>query len=51
MILSNNMKNKCLSCGHQWFQRTDAKPLMCPKCKTYKWNQKKGGKKEDDNNN
>ncbi len=33
------MKNKCLNpnCNHKWFQRNDKKPKVCPRCKSYHW--------------
>lgn len=29
--------NKCQSCGHEWFSRTDRTPIRCPSCKTRTW--------------
>ncbi len=34
----------CVRCGHCWWPRSDSVPLMCPRCKSYKWNEKKEGK-------
>lgn len=52
MIISNNMTNEqCLRCSHQWLSRTKD-PVMCPRCKSYKWNDnpnKKGGIKKHGN--
>lgn len=31
----------CKRCDHEWISKTEKKPLMCPRCKTYKWNEKK----------
>lgn len=31
------MKLKCDKCGHKWFTRTDKKPKVCPRCKSYDW--------------
>lgn len=32
------MDNKrCLRCKHIWISRTQD-PVMCPRCKSYKWN-------------
>ena len=30
--------SKCLRCNHTWYQRTPAKPRICPKCKSAYWN-------------
>lgn len=34
-------KCKCKrpACGHEWFQKSDKKPVQCPKCKSYKWDE------------
>ena len=32
----------CLRCGHSWIPRLNKEPRICPKCKSYKWNMKKG---------
>lgn len=37
-------KFKCQKCGHEWIPRVP-EVVMCPKCKTYKWNEPQ--KKED----
>ena len=42
------MKNKCLRCGHEWFQATDQRPKVCPRCKNYNWYKQKEELKEDD---
>lgn len=39
-------KNECIKCGHLWVARVE-KPAMCPKCKSYKWNEKKVKKSLD----
>lgn len=31
------MRLCCKRCGHEWFPRTDREPVVCPKCKSYKW--------------
>lgn len=28
-------------CGHEWLPRDDGKPLVCPKCKSPRWDQPK----------
>ena len=33
-------KFKCVKCGHEWIPRIEEKPQTCPKCKTYKWEDK-----------
>lgn len=36
----NQMKKcKCkrAKCQHEWFQKSDKKPVQCPRCKSYKW--------------
>jgi len=30
----------CSKCGHEWIARL-INPTTCPKCKTYKWDEKK----------
>ena len=30
--------NKCLRCDHTWIVRTED-PVMCPRCKSHKWNE------------
>lgn len=37
---------ECLRCGHVWNPRGIYMPAMCPKCKSYKWDIPKKGKKE-----
>ena len=32
---------KCLRCTHEWFPRSNKLPVLCPKCKSAKWNKKK----------
>ena len=27
-------KWNCLRCGHTWIPRRDARPIVCPKCKS-----------------
>lgn len=27
----------CQVCGHKWRPLRDSKPVVCPKCKSYKW--------------
>ncbi len=27
----------CLLCGHRWYPRTPERPLVCPKCKSARW--------------
>lgn len=34
-------KLECQKCWHVWFQRTTEPPRQCPKCKSYKWADKK----------
>ena len=31
----------CVRCGHCWWPRSDSLPLMCPRCKSYKWNEER----------
>ncbi len=33
----------CNKCGHEWWPRSDVLPVMCPRCKSYKWDEKKKG--------
>jgi hypothetical protein len=30
-------KINCLRCKHEWYQRTPAKPVRCPKCGSPYW--------------
>ena len=39
--------NKCLRCNHQWQSRRKEKPKACPRCKSYRWKDKKVIKKEE----
>ena len=39
-------KLTCKKCGHKWTPRGDSKPLSCPACKQYKWEQKTEPKTE-----
>ena len=32
---------KCQKCGHTWIARLNRKPIVCPKCRKYTWNNKK----------
>jgi endogenous inhibitor of DNA gyrase (YacG/DUF329 family) len=36
--MSTIPKLRCSKCGHEWVQRTDHLPTVCPKCKNYDWN-------------
>ncbi len=29
---------RCLRCNHSWIKRVE-KPVLCPKCKSPKWNE------------
>jgi predicted Zn-ribbon and HTH transcriptional regulator len=33
----------CNKCGHKWDARKK-NPVVCPRCKRYDWNKKKGSK-------
>ena len=37
--MTSIQKLKCLrpECGNEWFPRSEQKPKVCPKCKSYKW--------------
>lgn len=30
----------CQRCGHEWIPQKE-NPVVCPKCKSYKWNEPK----------
>jgi predicted Zn-ribbon and HTH transcriptional regulator len=30
-------EKECKLCGHKWFPRTPARPLICPTCKSARW--------------
>ncbi len=40
------IKLLCLRCEKQWIPRIE-NPEMCPRCKSYKWNQLKEKKESD----
>lgn len=33
--------NKCYRCGHEWTQREEEKPRICPRCKSPYWDKPK----------
>ena len=33
--------NKCYRCSHEWTQREEDKPRICPKCKSPYWDKPK----------
>lgn len=37
------MRNKCERCGHDWYQRSENKPRICPKCKSPYWDVPRNG--------
>jgi len=37
MKMTIAIKHKCLRCPHEWEQRTEKKPISCPRCKSYVW--------------
>jgi len=38
-------KNKCLRCDYEWESRLERKPKVCPKCKSYFWDQERRNEK------
>ena len=38
--------NKCYRCGHEWLQRDQDKPTICPKCKSPYWDKPRQNKQE-----
>jgi len=40
------MTLKCKKCDYQWFPRME-NPTVCPKCKSYKWNQDLDGRRNN----
>jgi predicted Zn-ribbon and HTH transcriptional regulator len=32
---------KCQVCGHRWFPRTAKRPVCCPRCKSYFWDERR----------
>lgn len=30
-------ENKCRQCGYAWLPRIKAKPALCPKCRSQRW--------------
>jgi len=44
-IVKENV-NRCLQCPkdgiyYEWYGRIDRKPKCCPRCKSYRWSEKK----------
>jgi len=39
-------KDECLRCGHKWYRRSPAKPVVCPGCHTPYWDKEKKKKSE-----
>jgi predicted Zn-ribbon and HTH transcriptional regulator len=37
---------KCKLCGHEWNSRIEGKPLACPKCKRYDWEEKEDDRQD-----
>ena len=33
-------KLNCKKCKHEWVPRSEVKPKVCPKCKSYDWEEK-----------
>lgn len=31
-------KLKCKNCGHRWYPKAERLPVVCPRCKSYDWN-------------
>lgn len=31
---------QCAQCGHKWLPRGEEQPLLCPKCKSLRWDKK-----------
>lgn len=42
--MDKDKKLTCCKCGHEWTQKTDKKPLCCPRCKSYTWDKEKTDK-------
>jgi len=41
-----NVWHKCKWCEHEWLARTPFRPVVCPRCKSYKWDKERRVKKE-----
>ena len=41
------MKHRCQKCGWEWIPRIEELPKVCPKCKSYNWNDNHQLKKEN----
>ena len=39
--MTKRKKEGCLKCGHQWTPKAKHKPLSCPKCKNYSYDQER----------
>jgi predicted Zn-ribbon and HTH transcriptional regulator len=37
---------ECRKCGHSWIPREGELPKVCPRCKSYAWNDEQKGKEE-----
>lgn len=44
-------KNKCKLCKHEWFSRTNNKPIECPKCKRYDWDSEASAERTEEIHN
>jgi len=40
-VFDGNEIYKCNKCDHVWMKRGNEQPLICPKCKTARWNKPK----------
>mgnify|MGYP006310310171 CR=1 len=38
---------ECLRCGHTWVPRVAGRPVSCPRCKSYKYDEPAGKDSED----
>jgi predicted Zn-ribbon and HTH transcriptional regulator len=37
--VSTPEKLECIRCGHIWFSNLGRRPSVCPRCKSYEWDQ------------
>jgi len=38
-MVEHILKIECKKCQYVWFPRLPSKPKVCPRCKSYKWNE------------
>ena len=36
----------CLRCGHDWYPQRPTRPAVCPRCKSYRWEDAQKGERD-----